>query len=184
MLNLTTYLIQKIKFLKKHADILDIGDGAVDASKVAKGAWDFASAKRDEGIIKNFKYEVAHEEYDKTFNNLVGDSLNDQTKLQREGDIDGSKELNREIEKRLDPRPRMSDYAESGEIEQTAQSAMFVFYGHNFDNERYSPYNSELIVSKCRYGRIGTHKIGFNGGRCKFYMNQDMAQGDVPKNGS
>ena len=66
--------------------------------KVAKGAWDFASAKRDEGIIKNFKYEVAHEEYDKTFNNLVGDSLNDQTKLQREGDIDGSKELNREIE--------------------------------------------------------------------------------------
>ena len=68
------------------------------AYKVAKGAWDFASAKRDEGIIKNFKYEVAHEEYDKTFNNLVGDSLNDQTKLQREGDIDGSKELNREIE--------------------------------------------------------------------------------------
>ena len=93
-------------------------------------------------------------------------------------------QLNREIEKRLDPRPRMSDYAESGVIEQTAESAMFVFYGHNFDNERYSPYNSELIVSKCRYGRIGTHKIGFNGGRCKFYMNQDMAQGDVPKNGS
>ena len=93
-------------------------------------------------------------------------------------------QLNREIEKRLDPRPRMSDYAESGVIEQTAESAMFVFYGHNFDNERYSPYNSELIVSKCRYGKIGTHKIGFNGGRCKFYMNSDMAQGDIPKNGS
>ena len=93
-------------------------------------------------------------------------------------------QLNREIEKRLDPRPRMSDYAESGVIEQTAESAMFVFYGHNFDSERYSPYNSELIVSKCRYGKIGTHKIGFNGGRCKFYMNSDMAQGDIPKNGS
>ena len=47
----------------------------------------------------------------------------------------------------------MSDYAESGVIEQTAESAMFVFYGHNFDSERYSPFNSELIVSKCRYGR-------------------------------
>ena len=85
-------------------------------------------------------------------------------------------QLNREIEKRLDPRPRMSDYAESGVIEQTAESAMFVFYGHNFDSERYSPFKSEVIVSKSRYGKIGTH-------RCKFYMNSDMAQGDNPKNG-
>ena len=93
-------------------------------------------------------------------------------------------QLNREIEKRLDPRPRMSDYAESGVIEQTAESAMFVFYGHNFDSERYSPYKSEIIVSKSRYGRIGTHKIGFNGNRCKFYMNSDMAKTDIPKNGA
>ena len=93
-------------------------------------------------------------------------------------------QLNREIEKRLDPRPRMSDYAESGVIEQTAESAMFVFYGHNFDSERYSPYKSEIIVSKSRYGKIGTHKVGFNGGRCKFYMNSDMAQGDNRKNGA
>ena len=93
-------------------------------------------------------------------------------------------QLNREIEKRLDPRPRMSDYAESGVIEQTAESAMFVFYGHNFDSERYSPYKSEIIVSKSRYGKIGTHKVGFNGGRCKFYINSDMAQGDSRKNGA
>ena len=87
-------------------------------------------------------------------------------------------QLNREIEKRLDPRPRMSDYAESGVIEQTAESAMFVFYGHNFDSARYDPYKSEIIVSKSRYGRIGTHKIGFNGNRCKFYMSSDMAKND------
>jgi replicative DNA helicase len=90
-------------------------------------------------------------------------------------------QLNREIEKRLDPRPRMSDYAESGVIEQTAESAMFVFYGHNFDSEKYSAYKSEIIVSKSRYGKIGTHKVGFNGARCKFYMNSDMAQGDNRK---
>jgi len=93
-------------------------------------------------------------------------------------------QLNREIEKRLDPRPRMSDYSESGVIEQTAESAMFVFYGYNFDNERYSPYKSEIIVAKSRYGKIGTHKVGFNGNRCKFYMNSNMAQTDNPvKNG-
>ena len=47
-------------------------------------------------------------------------------------------QLNRDIEKRFDPRPRMSDYAESGVIEQTAESAMFVFYGYNFDSEKYN----------------------------------------------
>ncbi len=87
-------------------------------------------------------------------------------------------QLNREIEKRLDPRPRMSDYAESGVIEQTAELAMFVFYGHNFDSEKYNPYKSEIIVAKSRYGKIGTHMVGFNGGRCKFYMNSDMAEKD------
>ena len=87
-------------------------------------------------------------------------------------------QLNREIEKRIDPRPRMSDYAESGVIEQTAESAMFVFYGHNFDSERYDQYKSEIIVSKSRYGRIGTHQVGFNGGRCKFYMNDKLAKDD------
>ena len=87
-------------------------------------------------------------------------------------------QLNREIEKRLDPRPRMSDYAESGVIEQTAESAMFVFYGHNFDSEKFNPYKSEIIVSKSRYGKIGTHAVGFNGGRCKFYMNSNMAEKD------
>mgnify|MGYP001390460504 FL=1 len=87
-------------------------------------------------------------------------------------------QLNREIEKRFDPRPRMSDYAESGVIEQTAESAMFVFYGHNFDSDKYNPYKSEIIVSKSRYGKIGTHLVGFNGGRCKFYMNSKMAEKD------
>ena len=87
-------------------------------------------------------------------------------------------QLNREIEKRLDPRPRMSDYAESGVIEQTAESAMIVFYGHNFDSEKFNPYKSEIIVAKSRYGKIGTHLVGFNGGRCKFYMNSTMAEKD------
>jgi len=91
-------------------------------------------------------------------------------------------QLNREIEKRIDPRPRMSDYAESGVIEQTAESAVFVFYGYNFDHERYDRYGSEIIISKSRYGRVGTYPVGFNGNRCSYYMNKDMAIGDEPVN--
>ena len=72
----------------------------------------------------------------------------------------------------------MSDYAESGVIEQTAESAMFIFYGYNFDHERYNQYQSEVIIAKCRYGKVGTYKIGFNGNRCKYYLNTDIAQGD------
>ena len=90
-------------------------------------------------------------------------------------------QLNREIEKRIDPRPRMSDYAESGVIEQTAESAVFVFYGYNFDHERFNRYGSEIIISKSRYGRVGTYPVGFNGNRCSFYVNKDMAVGDEPQ---
>ena len=89
-------------------------------------------------------------------------------------------QLNREIEKRIDPRPRMSDYAESGVIEQTAESAVFIFYGYNFDHERFNRYQSEIIIAKSRYGRVGTYPVGFNGNRCSYYMNKDMAMGDEP----
>ena len=88
-------------------------------------------------------------------------------------------QLNREIERRIDPKPRMSDYAESGVIEQTAETALFVFYGYNFDSERYDQYTSELISSKTRYGQTGSYAMGFNGDRCKYYNSADEARQDV-----
>ena len=57
-------------------------------------------------------------------------------------------QLNRDIEKRYEPRPRLSDYSESGVIEQTAESALFVWYGYVFNDEEYSPYQSEIISAK------------------------------------
>jgi replicative DNA helicase len=90
-------------------------------------------------------------------------------------------QLNREIERRIDPKPRMSDYAESGVIEQTAETALFVFYGYNFDSDRYDQYTSELISSKTRYGQTGSYTMGFNGDRCKFYNSADLAREDVTR---
>jgi len=80
-------------------------------------------------------------------------------------------QLNREIERRIDPEPKMSDYAESGVIEQVAETAMFVFYGYNFNHEEYGQFESKIIVAKSRYGQIGQFIVGFNGNRCKFYVS-------------
>ena len=90
-------------------------------------------------------------------------------------------QLNREIEKRIDPMPRMSDYSESGVIEQTAETAMFVFYGYNFDPTSYDKYESQIITAKARYGQIGNFVVGFCGDRCKFYGRSSDARKDEAK---
>ena len=88
-------------------------------------------------------------------------------------------QLNREIERRLDPEPKLSDYAESGVIEQVAETAMFVFYGYNFDHEEYGRNESKIIVAKSRYGQIGQYVVGFNGDRCKYYNNPQEAEDEI-----
>lgn len=88
-------------------------------------------------------------------------------------------QLNREIEKRLEPRPRLSDFAESGTIEQTAETALLVFYGYNFNDEKYDINEIEIICDKARYGRIGTYVMGFNGSKCKFYSSPENAKKDI-----
>ena len=89
-------------------------------------------------------------------------------------------QLNRNMESRVDPRPKMSDYAESGVIEQTVEAAMFIFYGYNFNDQEYSKYQSEIISAKTRYGKIGKCDIGFNGNKCKFYASEEEAKRDEP----
>ena len=90
-------------------------------------------------------------------------------------------QLNRAIEMRADPRPRMSDYSESGVIEQTAETALFVWYGHNFDDSAYDRNEADIIAAKSRYGQIGTYTIGFNGDKCKYYNTVEEAQADNRK---
>ena len=87
-------------------------------------------------------------------------------------------QLSRDIDKRMEPEPRLSDYAESGVIEQVAETAMFVFYGYNFDHEEYPQYESKIITAKSRYGEIGSYLVGFNGNRCKFYDSMESAMRD------
>tara|TARA_R110000824_G_scaffold65022_1_gene169694 strand:- start:10368 stop:11759 length:1392 start_codon:yes stop_codon:yes gene_type:complete len=88
-------------------------------------------------------------------------------------------QLNREIEKRIEPRPRLADFAESGTIEQTAETALLVFYGYNFNDDKYNRHEIEIICDKARYGKVGTYVMGFNGSKCKFYSSPNTAREEM-----
>ena len=85
-------------------------------------------------------------------------------------------QLNREIERRDDPVPQMSDFAESGAIEQTAEMAAFVYYPFSTDPEMYDRFESRIIVAKSRYGNIGRFVVGYDGNVCKFFESVNEAR--------
>lgn len=95
-------------------------------------------------------------------------------------------QLSREVEKRPDKRPQLSDLRDSGSIEQDADVVMFV-YREAYYEERKEPTpegnedhknwqikmskiknHAEIIIAKNRYGQIGTVKVKFEGDLTKF----------------
>jgi len=84
-------------------------------------------------------------------------------------------QLNREIERRMDPRPKLSDFAESGVIEQTAEAAFFVYYPYAVDDRENDRYEIEIICQKARYGQLGSYNMGFNGDKCSVYFDRTEA---------
>jgi len=85
-------------------------------------------------------------------------------------------QLNREIERRDDPVPKMSDFAESGAIEQTAEMAAFVYYPFNTDPSVEDRYETRIIIAKSRYGNIGRYTVGYDGNRCRFFETVEEAR--------
>jgi replicative DNA helicase len=77
-------------------------------------------------------------------------------------------QLSRAIEKREDPRPLLSDLAESGSLEQLAATVLFVFYGYVFDPQAYPSNMVEIIVPKVRYGELCRVMLNFDGSHMKY----------------
>lgn len=79
-------------------------------------------------------------------------------------------QLNRELEKRVDPSPVMSDLRESGDIEQDADIVMFVhrpiYYKPDLGDEW--KYYAKLIVAKLRDGSPGAVHTQFIGENTRF----------------
>jgi replicative DNA helicase len=84
-------------------------------------------------------------------------------------------QLNRSIEYREDPKPRLSDLAESGSIEQLAGVVLFVYYAHKVDYD--APSNRvEIIASKTRYGTTCLANLAFNGDFMRYYQIPQLSR--------
>jgi replicative DNA helicase len=86
-------------------------------------------------------------------------------------------QLNREIEKREDKRPQLSDLRESGAIEQDADLVLFV---HRTPNEEgpYADELAEIISGKNRNGPLGSYEAIFRKKTMRFESREVHQTGD------
>ena len=136
--------------------------------------------------IKKFKPDVIFDDYIQL---ITPTGKEDQRRLQLERIVNDYKwiakeyncvvilasQLNRALETRGNPKPQLSDLAESGAIEQVAENVFFVYYPYKVPATA-KPENKNqlvLVAAKVRYGETGAIQMAYDGDKCKMYNNED-----------
>lgn len=77
-------------------------------------------------------------------------------------------QLSREVEKRNNKRPMLSDLRSSGQIEANANVVMFLYRHEYYEPDDADPGHAELIIAKNRGGNTGTIELFFDAKITKF----------------
>lgn len=77
-------------------------------------------------------------------------------------------QLSREVERRMDKRPILSDLRESGDIEQDADIVLFIYRDELYNKDTEFPNQAELIIAKHRDGATGKVDVFFKKHTTKF----------------
>ncbi len=77
-------------------------------------------------------------------------------------------QLNRDLERRADKRPMMSDLRESGALEQDADLILFIYRDEIYNSESEDKNIAEINLAKHRNGEIGGCRLAFIGQYTKF----------------
>jgi len=87
-------------------------------------------------------------------------------------------QLNRNIEYRTERIPKLSDLAESGNLEQDAEIVAFTHYPWtvNFEHSKHGRYGLDIVVAKNRYGSTGKATVGFSPDTCTLYDTVEQAE--------
>lgn len=76
--------------------------------------------------------------------------------------------LSRDVEKRPNHRPMLSDLRASGDIEYAAKEVFFLYRDEIYNPETDQQGVAEFIIAKQRNGPVGTVKLQFNGAHMRF----------------
>lgn len=77
-------------------------------------------------------------------------------------------QLNRDVDKRQNKRPILSDLRDSGELEQASDQVLFLYRDEMYNEATEFPNQAEIIVAKNRNGQLGTAFLYFEKSLTKF----------------
>lgn len=84
-------------------------------------------------------------------------------------------QLNRDLEKRDDKRPELSDLREAGDLEQVADAVVFCYRDEVYHPQTNQKGIGEIIVRKNKHGRVGTGRLHWDASTATF-RNSPRAQ--------